>query len=390
MAGDHASRLFAAEAPIHYRRGLEALESLRPNTADVKRRRVDTTISLANDVLLGKGGESDLSDCTERLHKAEALAESLVESKRATADDRARMARVHAWLGRAYGRQDTKKRSEYLDKVVASEVRDPELAAFVGYVYLNQGRFDAAESMLATAVSPLQTKQRWLEWVNANGALAVAAAAQKRCSEGLKRAELGLARSKNLEGQAQTTLVITANNFLAWTCYLCGDVDRAVEISQANRKAAAQTHNQLLETFALTIALQATTHDDTRLETAKQIHAEHADPIHNHPVLLEWRKPMNAKIAHMDKDHPDHPIASRMAEEAVKLGHERGNIYGEALAHRVWAEALEAQDSSDPEIDVHMARSRDLFRQGNCLVEVDRTHAIWDELRVKRGDPPAR
>jgi hypothetical protein len=37
-----------------------------------------------------------------------------------------------------------------------------------------------------------------------------------------------------------------------------------------------------------------------------------------------------------------------------------------------------------------MNLSRDLFKEGKCHVEVDRTHVIWDELRVKRGDPPAR
>jgi tetratricopeptide (TPR) repeat protein len=282
-----------------------------------------------------------------------------------------------------------KKMSEYLDKAVASGIRDPELAAFVGYVYLNQGRFDKAESVLATAVRPLQDRGRWLEWVNANGGLAIAAAAQKRCSEAMKLAELGLERSKNLQGQAQASLVITANTYLAFTRYLCGDFDAALELGHANRLEAASTNNLLLEALAVTFTMHAAAHHPTLGSTneAQKIVHDH-QKTQGLAVLKEWRQPIHARMRHVvDNDLPE---ACRMAEEAVTMSRERNNLFGEALAHRVWAQALDAHNSSDPEIDAHMARSRDLFRQGNCLVEVDRTHAIWDELRVKRGDPPAR
>ena len=74
----------------------------------------------------------------------------------------------------------------------------------------------------------------------------------------------------------------------------------------------------------------------------------------------------------------------------MEIARKRKSVFAQGHAERTWARALAAQTKSHPDVDTHMSRSRELFKLGNCHVEVDRTHDLWDELRVQRGDPPAR
>jgi len=78
-----------------------------------------------------------------------------------------------------------------------------------------------------------------------------------------------------------------------------------------------------------------------------------------------------------------------MLQAGVKTAKERNHLFGEALAYRGWAQVLNSHNSLDPDIDLHMARSRDLFKLGSCLVEADRTEDMWDRMRAKRGNSAA-
>lgn len=384
-AADHASQLFAAEARIQYRQGLDALEQMRVN-GETRRRRVDVTIALTREALLGSApGAAAVAECTQRLHIAESLAAALTSaSKRPSVDDRMRIARVHAWLGRAYARQDVGRMSEYFDRVldVANEVHDPELAAFIGQVLLNQGHFAKAESMLAPAVGALQERGSWLEWVTANGSLAMAAAAQGNCREGLRLARLGVARSRNLQG---LTLIVMANSYLTFTHLLCDETEQAVEISRDNLPLASRTDNQLMEAVALTAATWAATRAG-QLDEAKKTLEQFATAF-DHPVLFDWRCAIKAELAYAQGDHQS---ACELAEEAVNKARARNGIYAEAHAERIWAHALAAQDSAHPDVEKHMHQSREQFRKGSCEAEVSRTNDMWDTLRVKRGDHSSR
>ena len=236
--------------------------------------------------------------------------------------------------------------------------------------------------MLMPAVQLLQDRDSWLEWVSANGGLAMARAAQGKCAEGLNLAKLGAARSKNLRGQA---LNVIANNYLAFTHLLCGEWQQAADVSRANLAAAAGTSNQLLEAVAATTALWAATRSGL-LDEAKVVLQEH-DAAVKHPVLLDWRAAIRAEMALVGADHAS---AVSLAQDAVEIARKRKSVFAQGHAERTWARALAAQTKSHPDVDTHMSRSRELFKLGNCHVEVDRTHDLWDELRVQRGDPPAR
>jgi predicted ATPase len=92
-AGDQAARVYAhSEARVHYALALDALSRL-PDNDENRRQRVDALIKQVSVSLRAAGPQQSL----ERMQQAETLLESLGGDPA----DRARLARIHYWMGHA-------------------------------------------------------------------------------------------------------------------------------------------------------------------------------------------------------------------------------------------------------------------------------------------------
>ena len=76
-----------------------------------------------------------------------------------------------------------------------------------------------------------------------------------------------------------------------------------------------------------------------------------------------------------------------LAQKTVELAKSIGGVFAEALAERIWGQALAASQSSlVAEVDSHMEQSLKVFENSSCVVEVARTHIIWAKMLVERAD----
>ncbi len=87
--------------------------------------------------------------------------------------------------------------------------------------------------------------------------------------------------------------------------------------------------------------------------------------------------------------------AIALAERAVGIAQERKTIQSEALARRIWGQALAALASPDQgksngaqwdEAEAQLAHSLRLLEEGQARLEAARTHVAWGTVCRERGD----
>jgi class 3 adenylate cyclase len=408
-AAAHAGQLFAAEADEHYAAAVRTLQQLTPLTRDTRRRLVDATLELCRENLLGRAGtlsetymrylqEAEVHEAylagvrgeVLRSHKGSALAR-LIATPTQTPLNRRRLAHVQAWLGRAYYRvgRVTEAR-DYADAVelLLRELRDgadelDSVPAALAPILLAQGYFDQVEAVvLPTIVNRLERERRWLEWVQANGCLASALAAQGRVREGVARAEVGARRSANLGGQ---TLVATAHNYLAYALLLGGDYERAAAESERAAEPAQRLH-EAHQSYHLGFARSMHAwawHQLGRPEAMAEL--DEADRLDF--VLRDRRAALRAEHALQTGAAED---AARRAEAVVAAAEQHNDVFALGHAHRTWARALDATGGPQDEIERHFEASVRHFAAGACQVELARTHHTWGSIGLNRRDPRAK
>ncbi len=405
-AADHASQLFTPEAGVEYRRGLDALSRLRA-TQDIKRRRIDATIDLAREVLFGWGDPADpsLASHLERLDTARSLAESLAPAgRRGTPEDRLRLGRIHGWTAQVYSvRNEYQQVETHVQQALAlnNEIPDPEVGGRIGQVLVHRGRFPAAAAVLAPAVGPLEARGRWVDWVFANGTLAVAQAAQGDYRAAKQRAERGVARARNLHGLA---ISLAATNLLEFVLLMGGEQDRAAELHRANAASAEQLGNASALSVVQTLSCWYEAHHGDA-ETIDRVLSEEPRHGRRQPQLVyeNWHNAFHAQMrvrryhlaraAHAmaaDGTHRQALTAARTdVDQLQRASHEEANPFAEGIALRVLAQTIAASEPSSPDVDDYMARSLAMLDAGGCVVESARTRRAWGQIGLERGDDAA-
>jgi class 3 adenylate cyclase len=410
-AADHASQLFTPEAGGEYLRGLEALSRLRA-TQEVKRRRIDATIDLAREALFGWGDPADpgLANHLERLDTARSLAESLVPSgRRATPEDRLRLGRIHGWTAQVYSvRNESQQVETHVQQALAlnNEIPDPEVGGRIGQVLVHRGRFPAAAAVLAPAVGPLEARGRWVDWVFANGTLAVAQAAQGDYRAAKQRAERGVARARNLHGLA---ISLAATNLLEFVLLMGGEQERAAELHRANAANAEQLGNAGALSVVQTLSCWHDAHEGDAA-TIDRVLGEEPRHGRRQPQLIyeNWHNAFHAQMRvrryHLarttqaatphamaaDRTHRQALAAARSEVDQVqRSSHEEDNPFAEGIALRVLAQTVAAIDPSSPDVDDYMSRSLAMLEAGGCVVESARTRRAWGQIGLERGDDAA-
>jgi hypothetical protein len=98
-------------------------------------------------------------------------------------------------------------------------------------------------------------------------------------------------------------------------------------------------------------------------------------------VIADWFAAARAELA-LNAGRADEAI--ELAAGAVVLARAMGGIFGEALAHRVWAEALSAsRPPRADEADEHFAAALRLMETGAALAPAAHLRQAWDHNRSR-------
>jgi class 3 adenylate cyclase/tetratricopeptide (TPR) repeat protein len=388
-AGDAAARLHAyPEASTHYANAGRALRALPPND-DVRRQIIDLT----QKQMSVSWGAEDPSSNLAKLAEAEAIARALPTTGDEAGQDRVRLARIQYWIGRIhYYRDEPREAIGYFQQVlgVAQELGDEALLAIplavMGRALVVQGHFDRATPVLASALGPLERTDERLDWAFSKAYHGVAITAAGQPADGLKEVEEAVARARAAENPmvlAGCLIVLGFHGCL--TRDATAFRDAAAGASAAGRQAA----NSLMTSVGLGFEAWALSrqgqHEEAEARMAEAI--GEAAKIGGRIVAADWIAAANAELA-LNAGRPDEAVA-RVAP-AIEKARAIGGIYGEAVAQRVWGQALAGiQPSAADEVDSHLAASLELFEAGGCQMEVAHTHAAWGELLRERGDMAA-
>lgn len=388
-AGDAAARLHAyPEASAHYARALQALHSLPPND-DIRRQIIDLTL---NQMGVSWGAE-DTGSNLAKLAEAEAIARALPAAADGAGLDRVRLARIQYWTGRIhYYRDEPHKAIAYFQQVLAvgQELGDEELlaipSAVMGRALVVQGHFGRAVPFLARAIEPLKKADEWVDWAFTKAYHGVAIAAIGQHSEGVAETEDAVARAQESNNP---TAIAGCLMVMAFHSFLGRDAQAFRETALAGSAAGRRAGNALMVAIGLGFeawALSMLGQHENAEERMAEAHAE-AETIGGRWVLADWIAAASAELA-LNAARPEEAVVR--AQGAIEMARSIGGIFAEALAQRVWGQALaQLRPPQHEESELHLATSLQLFEAGECKLEVAHTHLAWGLLCRDRGDPRA-
>lgn len=388
-AGDTAAAAYAnTEARHHYEKALALLEEL-PDTDDVRRQRVDTTLKLASAAYVADPPEKSLA----RLAAVEPLARALPDPGGSDCGDRLRLARIRYWMGRFHFMANAPVEAiGYYQRVlvVAKELGDEEMVAIpssvMGRAMVSQGYFGRALPLLEQAVAPMERLGNVTEWISTQGFLGVALAAVGRHAEALAAGEAAIRRS--IEVNSPTGLSISYVYYFA-VHLMAGDIARMLQTGADTIEAAERSGDRLATYVGHgDRAWAESRRGDHEAATAHMARCrEVAGTLGARLVIADWFAAARAEMA-LRAGRPAE--AAALAGEAVEFARSMGGIFGEGLAQQVWGEALAAADPARwEEAEAHFAAAEELFGAGEARLPAAHLHLTWGRLLLARGDAEA-
>ncbi len=388
-AGDAAARVFAqTEAESHYAQALEALAHL-PDSAEHRRRRVDTMLKHVSVSLRTVGPAVTL----QRLAELEPIARAFAERRGAMRDDRLRLARVQYWQGHALIHQnETRAAIERMQQVlqVAQAEKDRRLmaipASLIGRTLIAQGQFAKAVPVLSDAVNALEDVQDELEWILATGFRGLAMAMLGEYGAGVAEAERALARateSNTLTGKA------FAHGALGMIQFFGSAPSMGIERARLSIETAAASGDRLYAYIAHGFTSWAYTRSDDCDNAAK--HAAQAQSIAREIgaqlLFADWFAAAGAeRVLRCGKTEHALDLAAHVVAEAQRTG----SLFAEGLAERVQGQAVSKLEPTQPDkADGHFANSLAKLEEGGARLEAARTRVAWSRAMMQRGDTPA-
>ncbi len=388
-AGDHAGRLSAEpEAGAHYTQALQALSRL-PDTDENRRAHIDTLIKRTAVSFTSASPEQHLAN----LREAESLVEILLCTDAPSSADRLRLARVHAWSARMhFFRQERRAALEDFRQVlpVAQDLGDEELAALastnMARIWLWEGEFGRALPLLQQALSVLEQRQNWTEWILTHSLIGVALAARGDYHAGVEEAERALTRAKELRHLNGTAIAYVA---LAIIHLLGGAIQPTLEASRAAVQMVVPSENEMSIFNALGTQAWAESrlgeHQAARESMAKAEAV--AQKLGGHLFFDDWLAAIKVEMALNARQIQE---TLTRAEEAMSFVRSVDGKFAEAMVQRAWGKALAALDPPQwEEAETHLASSLELFASGGAVLEAARTHVAWGNVLRARGDAEA-
>jgi adenylate cyclase len=386
LAGDRARGLYAyAEAREHYDRALEALAQLS-DTEGNRRRRVDALIARAICSAGADPWERDLG----RLSEAERLAQALPGPDGGPAGDRARLARIHLWMGRTYYlRGRYRECVSYYQRALAAarELSDAELiglsSSALGHAFGSRGHFGEAEALFRQVMDLLEEAGDRGEWARArmlHGSVLVHLGDYAAGIAGIQRAYAQL-REMNALSEMSFNRLLLSLSYRAG-----GDLPRAIEAARHGLAMAEQTGRRVSIYDGYMCLGWA-------LCRAGQFDAAAAHASRSRAILQELggRLVLAHELAALDAEIALGAARVRealsLSKQAAGVAQEMVSISGEGRARRVWGQALAALETPRwDEAEAQLAHSLRLFESGQARLEAARTLVAWGIVCRDRGD----
>jgi tetratricopeptide (TPR) repeat protein len=385
-AGDAARRLYAhAEARGHYDRALEALARL-PDIEENRRRRADALLART----ISSAGTDPWERNLGRLAEAEQLAQALPGPDGGPGGDRARLARIHLWMGRTYyphGRY--RECVSYYRRALAAarKLGDAELIGLssgaLGHAFGSRGHFGQAEALLRQVMELLEEAGDRGERARArmlHSSVLVHLGDYAEGVAGIQRAYAQL-REMNALGEMSFNRLLLSLSYRA-----SGDPPRAIEAARQGLALAEQTGRRVSiydGYMCLGWALCHAGQFDAAADCAVRSRAI-LEELGGQLVLASDLAALDAEIAFGAGRMRE---ALSLAERAVAIAQERDSISGEGRARRAWGQALAALETPQwDEAEAQLAHSLRLFESGQARLEAARTHLAWGAVCRDRGD----
>ncbi len=389
-AGDQAAASFAyVAAREFYTQALTALSHL-PVTPENQRRRVDTILKLVQ----VSSKAADPAQNLARLADAESIVQQLSKSGGATNADRARLERIHFWMGHAhYLRNQLPEAVEYYHQVLAEtqgEGGDKELevntVGTLGRMLVFQGQFGHAIPYLLQAVAALEAAGNGSDWNLIEGNLGLALAARGDYAAGLARGQHALARAEETKDPRS---IGWSQIVLAQIYWESGDMPFVVEASRAGIQVAEQAGDRFTVFVGAILAGWA----ENRLaqHAAAEAHIAQAKSVvellGGQLVMTDRLAAAEAEIA-LNTSHLQEALL--LAEQAVGKARAGGSLFTEGTSQLVRGQALARLEPARwEEAEQHLGASLSAFEAGEARLEAAHTHVAWGQILHERGNDDA-
>ncbi len=389
-AGDQAAASYAYTAARgFYAQALTALSRL-PVTGENQRHRVDTILKQVQVSFKAVNPTQNL----DLLAEAESMMQQLSKSDGAASADRARLARIHYWMGQAHSlRNELPEALGYFQQVLAvtqGEGGDKELEAntvgTMGRMLAFQGQFGQALPYLRQAVAALEAAGISYDSNLIAGYLGLSLAARGDYAAGLAQGQQVLARAE----QAKDPRAIGWSQVVLGQIYSqSGDMARVLEAGRAGMQAAEEAGDRVTVFAGAILAGWA----ESRL-SQHEAAAGHLAQARSIAELLGGRLALTERLAAaeaqiaLNMSHIQEALL--LAEQAVTQARAVGSIYSEGLAQRVWGLALARLEPARwKEADDHLTASLSAFEAGEARLEAAHTHVAWGRILRERGNNDA-
>ncbi|MGB8645975.1 MAG: hypothetical protein WCF84_12115 [Anaerolineae bacterium] len=388
-AGDGAARRSAnIEARTYYDQALAALSRL-PDTTENRRRRVDAMLKRVAVALRSEGPERSL----ERMLEAEALAHTL-DASGDEAGDRGRMARIHYWIGQTFLHSNRLTPAiRYLQEVLAfgeSEGGGLEFVAvpscMIGRAWVSLGYLDRAEPLLTRAVRLLEQVPNLHEQTLAGAFLGLTLAGRGNYRAGLLRAQQ--TRDRALESNHFGAIALSYLG-LAVVYMSSGESESMLQAGHQMIEAANRTGDRLVAYLGHAFFgwAQSRLGNHAAAQESLAQSQELARALGAHLIFDDWLAAARAEAAFNAGELAQ---AEELAAAAVSYALSTDNIFAQAMAHRVWGQALTARGAAHlADAGEHLATALQLFETGDARLEAAHTHIAWGTLCQAQGDADA-
>jgi predicted ATPase/class 3 adenylate cyclase len=388
-AGEAAAALSASsEARLLFNRALDCLAHL-PETDEIHRQRVDTTIRLTAASLWSDRPEQNL----QRLYEVESLATRVPGAEDVPGDAELRLARVNYWLGRVlYTLGVNRKAIVYFKKVlpVAQEYNDRELLALpssaIAQAMLLSDKAVEAEKLFRQAIPILEETGNYKEWIRASSFHGSIVASMGDCTTGIAEMLNALDKAQEMSTLTETAMCCSC---LAYTFIFTGNLPRAVEHARIQINTAEQSGDQMYRYVGYSWLSWAECRMGNYRAAAKnmarsqQIAKEQGEQL----VLAGLFTAVKAETA-LGAGNPEEAL--ELAKEASEIGQKETSTIAQGLARRIWGLALVALDPQQThKAEAHLTESVRQLEKMQYRLEAARSRVELGKLYRIQGNPEA-
>lgn len=388
QAGDRAARLgFLSDARSHYREALVAFSQM-PDTADNRRQRVDVMLRLIQNSLI-----ADVLDVQlQRVAKAQALIDSLVEGGGLDREVRLRQVRLDYLTGRVYyyaGKLMDAIRMYERVLPEAQELGVPELiampSAVMGQALTLQGNLGKALSLLTSASGLLVQLGNQVESIRCQSFIGW-------CMVGMGNYRQGLAvfaeAARVAKERNQPVLLVLYRLLMAPAHGFAMNWPAALETIAGVGNAVLRGGEKVYAMIAWTVESMAHAHLgnwDLAHQLLEQILTLKKE-LGGRFLIVDLQESWYSEIMLLESRYKE---ALRAARAVIETFGDTEHWLAVGIAQRIIASSLSQLRGSPAEVDQHFREAISSFTKGQNVLYIGQAELAWGQSCVRRQERQA-